>query len=191
MIASGTALTRSATLELPARSSFYGNVTFQYTINDGVSPDNATATVTLVIAPPPLAAADDYYEGPYNAALEVNATLGFLTNDGPARSATAIAGINVTAGVSPADGNLTAVDMATGSFTFMPARGFRGNTTFKYSAQRALGNGLLLAWLCACVLAACRLTWGTLAQAVLHALCCGHMVDGSYACEADAPGHTR
>lgn len=44
--------------------------------------------------------------------------------------------------VPSSDGNLTSVDLTTGSFVFTPRRGFTGNTTFTYGAGWPLTTGM-------------------------------------------------
>ena len=123
------------------RSRFSGNVTFTYTVSDGVSPDTANATVTLVIATPnSLPVVDDAYSSDYNAPIVVSTlATGLLSNDGPSPTGGALAVSAITVNVSASAGTLSQVDLSQGTFVFTPVRGFRGPATFKYSESCGMG----------------------------------------------------
>jgi hypothetical protein len=104
-------------------------------VTDGVG---AIAEVCGTITRPPrLVARDDFYAcSAYNTNRTVVSSESIFGNDGPSPTGGAISMRNITRDVPPAHGVLTDVDLAAGTFTFTPARGFRGNTTFEYGACR-------------------------------------------------------
>lgn len=111
---------------------------------------NASAYVHVIIpAPGALAAADDYYVGVYNTPRVVSGSESILLNDGPSPTNATLAITRVLANMSAADGTLTALDLAVGTFIFTPARGFRGNTSFVYGARAAAFWGRGRGRLCA------------------------------------------
>ena len=123
----------------PTHSDWVGNVTFTYTVSDGKT--NDTGTVTLVVVPPPqvLVAKDDYYVGEFNTPLDIGIDRSILANDGPSPTGGTLRMTDIIVDVSPADGKLTQVVLANGTFRFTPADGFYGNTSFVYSEPRPQG----------------------------------------------------
>lgn len=95
-----------------------GNVTFTYSIQDGVSLLEAVGTVNIIItaSAAPVATADAY-TCPFNATCAVNATAGVLANDSPSVPGS---GISVLTGMTTQPANGTVVMSADGSFNFTP-----------------------------------------------------------------------
>lgn len=92
-------------------------MTFNYTIGDGVSPDTAAATATLVLSPlTPLTVADDVFACAAGAPCVVAAP-GVLANDAGAHAWAPIS-VAVGATAPPAEGALALA--ADGSFTYTP-----------------------------------------------------------------------
>lgn len=148
----GLATTVSCTLTPPPA----GTAVFPYTITDAGTGLNASAYVHITIMPPAgaLPATDDYYVGVYNTPRLVNATEGILRNDGPGPTNGTLVVHRIITAPPTADGNVTQLHNATGSFVFTPARGFSGNTSFVYGAR------LLVSW-----------AGGASGREVLHAAC--------------------
>jgi hypothetical protein len=79
---------------------------------------------------------DDYFEGEYNTKRVIGLGESILLNDQPSGNAGATLSVTtITMHVPASDGTLTPVDLAAGTFEFMPVRGFRGNTTFEYQIK--------------------------------------------------------
>lgn len=104
-----------------------GNVTFYYTLSDGVSPisPNATVTITVSPAPTPPVAVNDSYDGVFGQPFtptSLNQLL--LYNDTSYDGGPIVVG--VASPPSPQDGNVTV--SSSGNFTFTPVTGWSGES---------------------------------------------------------------
>jgi len=79
-------------------------------------------------------AEDDYYVGAYNTPLVINTTNNILLNDGPSPANSSFNITSVTRQPPVTDGRIAWIDLNIGTFEFIPARGFTGNTSFDYGA---------------------------------------------------------
>jgi hypothetical protein len=93
-----------------------------------------------IVIPGPLIAVDDYFTSPYNTPLVVAPpNAGFLANDVQTLPQCPIDMKSITVPLPSGDGAVSGLNPATGEFTFTPARGFRGNTSFTYSESLPAG----------------------------------------------------
>jgi large repetitive protein len=106
---------------------FSGKVTFTYKITD-VTGQTATATETIVVAPPALAAHDHVYQAPYEKPMPGNAAAG---NTFPTGSKFSVVS-------QPGKGTVTM--NPNGTYTYVPPKGFTGTTTFKYQIKDPTGQ---------------------------------------------------
>lgn len=109
----------------PFPRDYWGNVTFQYSLSDGVSTTHPNATVTITVSPPPTppVAVNDSYNGVFGQPFSPStANQLLLYNDNSTTGGALVVGI-VTA-LSPQAGNLTVT--SNGNFTFSPAFGWSG-----------------------------------------------------------------
>jgi CSLREA domain-containing protein len=112
--------------------NFTGSDSFTFTVSDGIAPVSAPATVTISVTTTNDApvAVNDNYSATQNTPLTIAAP-GVLLNDTDAdndpRTAILVAGPAVIQG--------SVVLNADGSFTFTPAGGFLGTTSFTYKAN--------------------------------------------------------
>jgi hypothetical protein len=106
---------------------------FAYTIIDHSLPSagNSSATVTITISPP-LPAKGELYTTPFNTPRVVGPSEGILINDGSGTANCSVSVNSVSVAVPAGDGVVTGPNPTTGEFTFTPARGFQGTTTFTY-----------------------------------------------------------
>ena len=106
---------------------FSGKVTFTYKITD-VTGQTVTATETIVVAAPALAAHDHVYQAPYEKAMPGNAAAG---NTFPTGSKFSLV-------TQPSKGTVTM--NPNGTYTYVPPKGFTGTTTFKYQIKDPTGQ---------------------------------------------------
>jgi hypothetical protein len=113
-------------------SGFSGIVTFVYAASDAVNPTPTNATVTLTVAPQPLAASN----ATYVAAFGANLTVTDLVNTTDAAAGKALASV-----AQQPSGGAGAVELAPpAGFTFAPALGWSG--------ERQCGVAVLISLLC-------------------------------------------
>jgi len=143
----GTAitLTSGATLTVNAdgsftyvpASGFQGDDTFTFTVSDGTTSQDATATISVLA--PFVSVSDAYYATSSGQTLQVDASDGLLAgaydSSGNTLQITAVNGAaaNVGTPVTLASGATLTVN-ADGSFTYVPASGFQGNDSFTFTA---------------------------------------------------------
>jgi hypothetical protein len=119
---------------IPA-GGFTGPDTFTYKIVSDFTPDSAPATVTInVIAALPLVANDDNYEMTLPGSLGVEAANGVLSNDTTGGDAEQVPPGAIAVLVdAPPSTEASAFNLnPDGSFTYSPAPGFTGTTSFQY-----------------------------------------------------------
>jgi len=128
------ALNADGSFSYTPNPGFHGSDSFTDTANDGLAASN-TATATIQVNAPPVAA-NDSYNALENGALAVVAP-GVLGNDRDP------SGLSLTpvVGTGPAHASLTL--HADGSFIYTPTAGFHGMDSFTYAAHNAfLGSNL-------------------------------------------------
>jgi hypothetical protein len=116
------------------QAGFSGTDRFSYTISDGSLTDSATVTVTVSPANGRPVANDDRYSTNQNAALEVSADRGVLSNDSDPEGG----GLTALLVASPSHGSLQL--NPDGSFTFIPHSNYTGTDEFRYRASDSLAE---------------------------------------------------
>lgn len=111
-------------------ADFFGSDSFQYRALDSTGTYSAPTTVEIAVVNIPPIAVEDAYTVAYDTTLTVVAP-GVLGNDDDAEEQPLTAALATPS----ADGDV--VLAADGSFTFDPAEGFSGETTFTYTATDA------------------------------------------------------
>jgi hypothetical protein len=141
MLPSGATLTANAdgSFAYVPIAGFHGNDSFKFTVSDGITSADATATIN--VQAPFLFVKDAYYSTPVGQTLSVTAP-GLVTDvcdesAGPA--AVRIAAVNGSAAnvgtpITLASGATLTVN-ADGSFTYLPAAGFQGSDSFTFTVS--------------------------------------------------------
>jgi hypothetical protein len=110
-------------------AGFAGTETFQYTVTDAYG-HAATATDTITVAAPVLAAVNDAYSGVYGVPVAGNAAAGDIF----------AAGSTFAVAATPAHGSV--VMNSNGAYTYTPAAGFAGVDTFTYQITDPAGKSV-------------------------------------------------
>ncbi|HEX4151940.1 MAG TPA: Ig-like domain-containing protein, partial [Steroidobacteraceae bacterium] len=130
--AHGAATINSATGAITYKpvSGFSGTDSFQYNVQDNLSAQSNTATVTVTIQPAPVAVND-------TATLQANSSvmIAVLSNDTSSGGTLNTASIAIA--VAPTHGTTV---VSNGEVTYTPATGYSGLDTFQYSVKDNLGT---------------------------------------------------
>jgi hypothetical protein len=126
--AHGTVLMKAdGTYTYTPSKNYYGTDTFTYQVKDPTG-QTVTATETITIPRPAIAAVNDSYKTPYNTPLTAAAGTGDTYSPGSTFSAV----------TQPGHGTLTM--KPDGTYVFKPAAGFSGKVTFTYKITDPTGQ---------------------------------------------------
>jgi hypothetical protein len=126
--AHGTVVMKAdGTFKYTPAKNYYGTDTFTYQVKDPTG-QTVTATETITIPRPAIAAVNDSYKTPYNTPLTASAGAGDTYSPGS----------TFTAVTQPGHGTLTM--KPDGNYVFKPAAGFTGKVTFTYKITDPTGQ---------------------------------------------------
>ncbi|RLF42398.1 MAG: hypothetical protein DRN12_00290, partial [Thermoplasmata archaeon] len=110
-------------------ANYYGSDSFEYQVeDDDSSRDSAIVNISIISVNDPPVANNDSYTTQENTPLNINASIGVLSND------TDIEGDNLTAILITNPTNGSVILNGNGSFTYTPNLNFHGVDTFVYQA---------------------------------------------------------